>query len=270
MDLREIQTFAKMQGLYPAKVDGLWGPASKAACIALILEQRVDPRAWPKGRLVTGAGQAICRGLGIDAGLVDGYRGPQTDYAFEVFAARAANGGQPVPAVETWRDQPAPTVKLPAPATTWPTQANVAKHFGAVGANQVTLELPYQMRLAWDTRTTVNRITCHKLVKAAFGRVFQRTLAHYGIEQIRKLRLDLYGGCLNVRKMRGGSSWSMHAWGIAIDIDPAHNALKTPRPQATLSAAVYEPFWGFVEAEGLVSLGRTRNFDWMHFQAARL
>ena len=32
----------------------------------------------------------------------------------------------------------------------------------------------------------------------------------------------------------------------------------------------YEPFWRIVEGEGLLSLGRTRNFDWMHFQAARL
>jgi hypothetical protein len=270
MDLREVQTFAKMEGLYAAKVDGLWGPASKAACIALILAQRIDAGAWPQGRLIIGAGQAICRSLGIDAGLVDGYRGPQTDHAFEVFAARAANDGNPDPAVEAWRDRPAPAAKPPVAATQWPTQAQVPKFFGAVGANQTTLALPYPMRLAWDTKTEVARISCHKLVAPHFRRVFERTLSHYGIDQVRKLRLDLFGGCLNVRKMRGGSSWSMHAWGIAIDIDPANNALKTKAPAATLSAQAYDPFWGFVEAEGLVSLGRARNYDWMHFQAARL
>jgi len=177
-----------------------------------------------------------------------------------------------VPEVEAWRDaRPAlPTAKAPAAAQDWPIQSRVPAFFGAVGTNQVMLELPYEMRVAWDLKATVTRISCHRLVAPAFRRVFQATLDHYGIEQIRKLRLDLYGGCLNVRKMRGGSSWSMHAWGIAFDIDPAHNALRTPRPQATLSAAAYEPFWGFVEAEGFVSLGRARNYDWMHFQAARL
>lgn len=270
MDLREIQAVAKSRGLYTGKIDGLWGPLSKGTCVALILEQRIDPRAWPKGRLVIGAGQAICRGLGIDAGLVDGFMGPQTRYAFEVYAARKANGGQPVPAVETWRDQLAPTAKPPAAAATWPTQANVAKHFGAVGANQVMLTLPYEMRLAWDTRTTVARMSCHKLVMPTFRRVFERTLAHYGFDQIKKLRLDLFGGCLNVRKMRGGSNWSKHAWGIAIDIDPEHNQLNWGRDRASLAKPAYDPFWSFVEAEGLVSLDRARNFDHMHFQAARL
>ena len=271
MDLREIQAVAKSRGLYTGRIDGAWGPLSKAACIALILEQRIDAKGWPQGRLTIGAGQAICRGLGIDAGLIDGFRGPQTLYAFEVYDARKANGGLLVPSVETWRDnEPKPVVKPPAAATAWPTQAGVSKFFGAVGANQVTLELPYEMRVAWDPKSTVARISCHKLVAPAFKRVFEATLAHYGIDAIRRLRLDLYGGCLNVRKMRGGSSWSMHAWGIAFDIDPAHNALKTKAPAATLSAAAYEPFWGFVEADGLVSLGRARNYDWMHFQAARL
>jgi len=58
--------------------------------------------------------------------------------------------------------------------------------------------------------------------------------------------------------------------GIAFDIDPEHNALKTRAPAATLSKAVYGPLWGFVEAEGLASLGRTAGYDWMHFQAARV
>lgn len=270
MDLREIQTVAKSQGLYTAKIDGLWGKGSAGACAALIRTQRVDPTGWTQKRLTIGAGQAICRSLGIDAGLVDGYMGPQTSFAFEVYAARKASGGLPVPAVETWRDQPVAPAQPAPKGNPWPTQAGVTKFFGDVGTNQVWLELPYEMRLAWALSTSVNRIQCHRLVMPAFKRVFQRTLEHYGMEQIRKLRLDLYGGCLNVRKMRGGSSWSMHSWGIAFDIDPMHNALKTPKPQATLSAAVYEPFWGFVEADGFVSLGRARNYDWMHFQAARL
>lgn len=40
--------------------------------------------------------------------------------------------------------------------------------------------------------------------------------------------------------------------------------------EASFARPEYEPFWAIVEEEGLVSLGRTRDFDWMHFQAARL
>jgi peptidoglycan hydrolase-like protein with peptidoglycan-binding domain len=274
MDLREVQTRLRALGLYSGPVRA---PANTKAhddaVMAFFRLQRVTGwDKWPAARRTIAAGQALCRMDGIPVGDIDGLVGPMTTHAFDVYDARKANGGKPVPEVETWRDEKPATSpsKPPAAAAQWPTQRDVSKFFGAVGSNQVTLELPYQMRLAWDTKTSVNRISCHKKVKPAFARVFQRALDHYGFEEIKKLRLDLFGGCLNVRKMRGGSAWSMHAWGIAFDIDPANNALKTKAPAATLSRPIYETFWGFVEDEGLVSLGRSRNYDWMHFQAARL
>ena len=70
--------------------------------------------------------------------------------------------------------------------------------------------------------------------------------------------------------MRGGSSWSIHSWGAAVDLDPDNNQLKWSKPKATFSKAEYGDFWKIVEAEGWISLGRERNFDWMHFQAAYL
>ena len=85
-----------------------------------------------------------------------------------------------------------------------------------------------------------------------------------------KLRLDRWGGCLNVRKMRGGSSWSMHAWGIAIDFDPDRNQLKWGRDRAVFARPDYDAWWRCWEDEGWTSLGRTKNYDWMHVQAARL
>ena len=90
----------------------------------------------------------------------------------------------------------------------------------------VTLELPYPMRLAWDLDTKVNKMRVHKLVKNNFKGVFDDLLAHYGYEKLVELGIDLFGGCFAYRKMRGGSSWSMHSWGIAIDLDPVRNQLK--------------------------------------------
>ena len=84
------------------------------------------------------------------------------------------------------------------------------------------------------------------------------------------MRLDLWGGCLNVRKMRGGSRYSMHSWGIAIDYDPGKNRLKWGRDRAAFAKPEYDTWWRLWEEEGWVSLGRTRNFDWMHVQAAKL
>jgi hypothetical protein len=156
----------------------------------------------------------------------------------------------------------------------WPSQAAVRggnSIFGKAGdAEQVYLTLPYPMRLAWETETVVKRIMCHKLVKDSLERIFQKTLDFYGIDKIQELGLDLYGGCYNNRNTIGGSSKSIHAWGIAVDMDPDHNAYKTKAPKASLSGAEYDAFWSFVEAEGGVSLGRERDYDWMHFQFATL
>jgi hypothetical protein len=53
-------------------------------------------------------------------------------------------------------------------------------------------------------------------------------------------------------------------------MDPDHNPLKAHRAQATLDNPDYDPFWRFVYDEGAISLGRERDYDWMHFQFARL
>ena len=62
----------------------------------------------------------------------------------------------------------------------------------------------------------------------------------------------------------------MHSWGIAVDLNPAQNRLKWDDKKAVFAKPVYLPFWEIVESYGGVSLGREKNFDWMHFQFAKL
>lgn len=155
----------------------------------------------------------------------------------------------------------------------WPNQnySSMVNFYGDVGENQTRLDLPYTLKLAWDTSTVIRRITCHEKVSKSLYTVFEKTLKVYGEKELRKLRLDLFGGCLNVRKMRGSStSWSIHSWGAAIDLDPDRNTLKMTSKQATFAKPEYRDFWQIVESEGWVSLGRVKNYDWMHFQAANL
>ncbi len=101
-------------------------------------------------------------------------------------------------------------------------------------------------------------------------RILYQVHRHYGTDGIRDLRLDLYGGGFNMREKRGGTSLSTHAWGIAFDFDPGRNKLRWDRSRAAFAGPAYEPWWGFWEAEGWVSLGRSKNYDWMHVQAARV
>jgi hypothetical protein len=73
--------------------------------------------------------------------------------------------------------------------------------------------------------------------------------------------MKTWDGCYIIRNARGLSSWSMHAWGLAIDVNAATNRLgKAP----TLSS-------GFVKCFTDVGLdwgGKWRRPDGMHFQLA--
>jgi hypothetical protein len=154
-------------------------------------------------------------------------------------------------------------------AHTWPRQRECAAYYGKPGTGHSLLDLPYPMRIAWEPHVSIRRITIHEKCAASAARVLERTRAHYGVENIRELGLDLFGGCFNNRPMRGGTALSMHAYACAIDFDPARNLLKWNGRKARLAQPDAARFWEFWEEEGWVSLGRTRDFDWMHVQAAR-
>lgn len=134
--------------------------------------------------------------------------------------------------------------------------------------NLVTIPIPYPMRLAWEPHTVVNKITCHKLVATALTNVFKDILAHYGLAQIQELGIDLYGGCYVFRLMRGGKEWSKHAWGVAIDLDPARNKLHETKKTARFARPEYAPMIAIFKKHGFNNLGVEKNYDWMHFEIA--
>lgn len=153
----------------------------------------------------------------------------------------------------------------------WPRDATpeLIDFYGLPGTGQTMARAAYPLKLSWDNSQVIERFSCHVRCKDAFESVFRETLAEYGEEAVRVLRLDQFGGCLNVRKKRGGTSWSVHAFGAAIDLDPDRNQLRWGKDRAAFARPDYGPFWKIVESHGLVSLGRSRDYDWMHIQAAR-
>lgn len=145
--------------------------------------------------------------------------------------------------------------------------AEIMAKYGKPGAaNLTTIKLPYRMRVAWDRGQTVGAIQCHKAIAANLLAVFNDLLAHYGLTELQRLGIDLYGGCYNYRKMRGGTSWSVHAWGLALDLDPDRNLLRETSRTARFARPEYKPMIAIFYRHGFIGLGPERNFDWMHFQ----
>ena len=182
--------------------------------------------------------------LGISA---DGIIGPQT-----LRAISSALGIQEIPA--------------------WPTQAEVRRGtsiFGAPGQESSLVSILPAYPLYFEGKA-VRSIRVHQLIAPHVQQALREVLAHYGEAEIHRLGLDQYGGSYNFRPTASGNALSMHAWGIALDFAPRTNGLKVGSPRATLSHPDCQVWWEIWERHGAVSLGRERNYDWMHLQFARL
>lgn len=154
----------------------------------------------------------------------------------------------------------------------WPSQADVRSGksiFGKAGdeSNLVSITPPYQLYYEGKPLKTIR---VHKLIANDVREALEEVLDYYGVERIHELGLDDYSGSYNYRATASGKSLSMHAWGIALDFAANKNAYSTKKPHASLSKPECEAWWRIWEAHGAVSLGRARNYDWMHLQFASL
>lgn len=146
--------------------------------------------------------------------------------------------------------------------------SEIIKKYGQPGdtKNFTIIDLPYPMRVSWDLKSTIKKMQCHKKVATNFVNVFQDILSHYGLSEIQRLGIDLYGGCYNFRQMRGGTSWSVHSWALAIDLDPARNLLHETKKTARFARPEYKPMIEIFYKHGFINLGIEKNYDFMHFQ----
>src|SRR5207253_7164115 len=208
---------------------------------------------WSDDRVRLAFEQLMMRDAGIDVGGVDGVEGVMTQFGWEQFQNKMRKG-------------PARGGLTPG-APAFCRQSDAAAYYGPPGTGQVRITPPYTL---YYGDTPVRSLLIHGKCAESAGRAMQRILDHYGAAQIHALGIDRYGGCFNDRPMRGGTKKSMHAYSCAIDWDPARNPLRADHRTAQFAKPEYAAFLDAWEAEGWTSLGRARDFDWMHVQAASL
>ena len=151
---------------------------------------------------------------------------------------------------------------------TWPLQSEMRAFYGKPGANLVRLTPPFAM--TYDGKP-LKSFGVNSKCKASLARVLATIWESAGHNQARidEWGVSIFGGCFNDRSMIGKRTPSCHAFGAAIDLDPARNPYThNAAARHFLSGCpVVEAF----QREGWIWGGDWHGtFDAMHFQAARV
>ena len=257
IDPRTIQTYLKTKGVYSGLIDGNLGPVSAKSMKTLLTQAGVNAILWTPFRIRIGTEQLMMTQVGIDVGKVDGILGPRYQYGVELYQ-------------NYLRDQDLPAEAIAHQKPIWPRQKDIESFYGPPGTNQVKITTPYPLFLDWDMSVKISGFMIHAKCADSAVRAMKAIHAHYGDDGVQNLGLNQFGGCLNVRKMRGGTRLSMHSWGCAIDWDADRNSLRMDKRTARLARPEFQAFWKSWYDEGWISLGLERGYDFMHVQAARL
>lgn len=247
--IKDLQTLLKMIGIYNGKVDGRIGWRTHFSVIKYMGTYKA----------VSGLNKPFIKGMNFTKKVVD-YQKCNDLSVDGIFGIETLNS------ILNNEQFKCANPKAVTHKVALLTNDQAAKVFGAMGENLVRINLPYTMTLSWDLNTKINSTLCHEKVADRLVKIFTEVRDHYGGENLDKLGLDKFGGCFNCRKVTGGDTYSTHSWGIAVDLDPVRNKFKWSSTKANFAKKEYLPFWNIVEKNGGISLGRSLNFDWMHFQ----
>lgn len=199
--------------------------------------------------------QKALRAKGYKNSLADGQFGEMTREMVIAFQQSVRLNADGIVGPLTWKAlfgaMPEPVINLPI------YQRDCLKLFGN--------PLDSAFRYAWITTTELNfpdrkiKIQCHRVMVHPLAKAFQNL---WDTGQAKNLKT--YDGCWVVRNARGSSFLSMHAFGLAIDINAAEN------PFHNDNFAMTEKFAGCFEQAGFTWGGRWNNPDAMHFQIPRV
>ena len=219
---------------------------------------------WPNDRQAVLYLQQVLRLQGLYSGKLDGYAGPLTDLGSEQLIERwdlAYSAPEPIPL----RSQEAEPEQDQRPGA--PPYRLLTEQFGPPGQVPLaTVTPPYRLVWDWDLNKQVTKFAVHRDLAETVERCLEQVMEKYDESQRTTLGLHRFGGCYNPRKMRGGTRWSTHAWGVAMDWYPSQNKLRWGAGRALFAGPEYAQWFDIWGQAGFRSLGILRNYDWMHIQ----
>lgn len=256
-----------LKGYYLGVIDGIVGPKTEAAVAAVVAEvnraKPADLQFSSHDKIV--AVQWQLKNIGCYLGEIDGKWGSLSEAALLEWETFEATGKMINHVVSN-------SLKPSTNFTLYSTVDAISK-FGSPGkeieSRLVSVPVPYPLRLEWDTSTVVTKIRLHKLVADHAAAAFEAIAKSYSAADIERLRINWFSGSYAYRRVRGGTTWSKHAFGIAMDFYATANGLMTPWRDGAFSAPVYEPMVAAFEGQGFASLGKIMGRDGMHFEMAK-
>lgn len=173
---------------------------------------------------------------------VDGFWGPKSQEACRAYLRSLMPKPNPWPA---------------------PDQKSLRRFYGEPGdeSNLVMIDFPYPM--FYDGKR-VTRTRVHKKCAASLLRILTEIRDLIPQHPHIKDEAEDFGGVFNFRAKRGGSSYSVHAWGAAIDLDADDNTFRDSWPmKSDMPLEIMECF----AREGWKSAGAFWGYDSMHAEA---
>jgi hypothetical protein len=107
---------------------------------------------------------------------------------------------------------------------------------------------------------------CNAQVRDQLQAIYNEIYTTFTAQEIEQNKYNIFSGCLVPRKKTGGSTPSVHSWGLALDVNDLENGWGVKSPKAQLSDPKHKKFIDIWYKHGFKSYGRELDNDWMHFQ----
>ena len=205
--------------------------------------------------------------------VVDGIFGAMTDYAIGELAGTAkSSSSKPSGSYTDLKAQVEATpIILPSPLprrATFDTKVATLGHPTKINQSQgkflKRIKFTHYDMFYAGSKTSSTLV--HVKAVDNFYAAFEGVAKAYDKASIAELKLNDYGGCYNYRKIRGGSAFSSHSYGTAIDLNAGDNRMRSDHTKARFASMEYLDFFKAFYAAGFQSLGIKSDFDWMHLE----